>query len=286
MGQATMHRVARTASLAAALVGMTMMAAAAQAGPFDVIRGLPSPIPIPGAHKPAATPASAAGDTGAMMMKAPTPQPPLHGLGTDAVAVVEAATPGSPVQVMDYVFAKQTIQLQPRGKITLSYLSGCLSETYTGGAITMGLKAGTVAGGVRTQALRSGCRAPTPVVLASASEAGATVNRITPFTGANWSERALRGQPVFKWDRALGAAVTVRIHDMDKAGEPVVWEAAAPQGWIAYPATAPKLATGMPYKAEAVANGQVAATAFFSIDPALDVSDSVASRLVPLAPPA
>jgi hypothetical protein len=284
MGQATMHRVARTTSLAVALFGMSVMAGAAQAGPFDVLRGIPSPIPIPGGQKPAATPASS-GDTGAMMMKAPTPQPPLHGLGTDAVAVVEAATPGAPVQVMDYVFAKQTIQLPPRAKITLSYLSGCLSETYTGGTITMGLKAGTVAGGVRTQALRSGCRAPTPVVLASASEAGATVNRITPFTGANWSERALRGQPVFKWDKALGA-VTVRIHDMDKAGEPVVWEAAAPQGWIAYPATAPKLAPGMPYKAEAVANDRVAATALFSIDPALDVSDSVASRLVPLAPPA
>jgi len=292
MGRGGMHCVGgRLASLAAALIGLTA-AGAAQAGPFDVLKNLPGNLPIPGASKPAnATPTSPSGgatggDSGAMMMKAPTPQPPLHGLGTDAVAVVETATPNAGVQVMDYVFAKQTIKLPPKAKITLSYLTGCLSETYTGGTINVGLKSGTVAGGVRTQALRAGCKAPTPVILASASEAGATVNRITPFTGANWNERALRsGLPVFKWDKGFGA-VTLRVHDMDKPGEPVVWEAAAPAGWIAYPASAAKLAPGMPYKVEAVSNGQVVAAALFSIDPALDVSDSVASRLVPLAPPA
>ena len=291
-----MHRVGgRLASLSAALLGLSAAAGAAHAGPFDVIRSLPVPG-IPGMQKPSATPASgpsgskpgaAGGESGAMMVKDPTPQPPLHSLGTDAVAVVETAPPGARVQVMDYVFAKQTFRLQPKAKVSLSYLSGCLTETYTGGAVTVGLKAGTVVGGVRIQQLRAGCKAPTPVILASASEAGATVNRITPFSGANWSERALpAGLPVFKWERSLGSAVTVRVHDMDKAGEPVIWEAAAPAGWIAYPATAPKLAPGMPYKAELVSNGQVVAAALFSIDPALDVSNSVASRLVPLAPPA
>ncbi len=291
---AKMGDLRRAASRVAALVAVTALAGAAHAGPFDVIRSLPVPgnLPIPGANKPANTPASpgtspsGGAEAGAMMMKDPTPQPPLHGLGTDAVAVVETATPGAGVQTMDYVFAKQTIRLPAKAKVTLSYLSGCLTETYTGGTITVGLKAGTVAGGVRTQALRAGCRAPTPVILASASEAGATVNRITPFTGANWNERALHsGLPVFKWDKALGS-VTLRVHDMDKPGEPVIWEAAAPAGWIAYPAAAAKLAPGMPYKVEAVANGQVVAAALFSIDPALDVSDSIASRLVPLAPPA
>lgn len=282
------------ASLAAALFSFSAIATMAAAGPFDVLRSLPSGLPIPGMAKPANTTptnsggsTASGGDAGAMMMKDPTPQAPLHSLGTDAVAVVENATPGAGVQMMDYVFAKQTIHLPAKGKVTLSYLTGCLSETYTGGTITVGMRSGTVAGGVRQQVLRAGCKAPTPVILASASEAGATVNRITPFTGANWNERALRSAlPVFKWDRNLGSAVTLRIHDMDKPGEPVIWEAAAPAGWMAYPATAAKLAPGMPYKVEAVANGQVVAAALFSIDPALDVSDSVASRLVPLAPPA
>lgn len=274
-----------------ALAAGVALPALALAGPFDVIRNLPIPSNLPTAQRPATpAPAAAAPQPGAtpggpMMMAAAT-QAPLHKLGTDAVAVVETATPGAPVQVMDYVFAKQTIKLPAKGKISLSYMTGCLTETFTGGTITVGEKDATVAGGVRTQALRPGCKPPHPIVLASASEAGAAANRITPFTGVDWDERALPpGAPVFKWDTAKHAGVTlIRIRDMEQPGEPVIWEGPATKaGWIAYPTAAAKLAAGEPYKAEAVAGGSVVASALFSIDPALDVSDSMASRVVPLS---
>ncbi|MBS0359795.1 MAG: hypothetical protein JSR98_00325 [Proteobacteria bacterium] len=280
-------------SIAAATVGagLALLPPAALAGPFDVIRSLPIPsgLPAPKPAAPAATaPAAPAGNTaapGPMMVTANTQPSPLHKLGTDAVAVVESATPGAGVQMMDYVFAKQTIKLPPKGKVSLSYLSGCLTETFTGGVITVGQKDATVAGGVRTQAQRPGCKPPNPIVLASASEAGATVNRITPFTGVSWDERTLKtAAPVFKWDKDKFAGVTtIRIRDMEKPGDPVVWEAPVTKDWIAYPATAAKLAVGDPYKVEAVAGGSVVASALFSIDPALDVSDSMASRVVPLS---
>lgn len=263
------------------------------ADPFGALRGmagaLPSSLPsMTGKAKtaPAAQPAAPAGaDTGAMAMRAPTAQAPLHKLGTDAVAVVETATPGAPVQAMDYVFAKQTIALGPKGRLSMSYLSGCRMETIQGGTITVALTGSKVAGGKLAERVTPGCRAATPVVLASASEAGATVNRVTPFTGQNWDERALKSStPVFKWDKALGA-VTLRVKDMDKDGEPVIWQTPVARDWAAYPPTGAKLAAGMPYKAEVLAGDKVVAAALFSFDPALDVADSVANRVVPLTTP-
>jgi len=270
------HVLFAAAALSLAGVGP----AAAQGSPFGALKNM-----IPGMSRTADKPKPGAGDPAAMAMQAPTPQPPLHGLGTDAVAVIETASPGLPVQAMDYVFARQTISLGPKGKLTLSYLTGCLTETIDGGVVTVALRGSTVAGGKRVDRVTPGCRAATPVVMASASEAGATVNRVTPFTGVNWSERALKSaQPVFKWDKAVGP-VTLRVKDMDKEGEPVLWQAAIAKDWAAYPPTAAKLMAGMPYKAEALAGDKVVAAALFSIDPALDVADNLAGRVVPLAAP-
>jgi hypothetical protein len=265
---------------------LSLCARPAQAAdPFGALRNIipnmPA-MPTP-ASKSAASPNPA--DSGAMSLRAPTALPPLHGLGTDAVAVIETASPGAPVQAMDYVFAKQTISLGAAGKITMSYLSGCLTESIQGGVVTVAVNGSKVVGGKRADKVTPGCKAATPVILASASEAGAAVNRVTPFTGVNWNERALKSnQPVFKWDKGLGA-VTVRVKDMDATGEPVVWQAVADKDWVAYPPAAAKLAAGMPYKAEAVSGDKVVAAALFSIDPALDVADSLATRVVPLSTP-
>ncbi|THD58420.1 hypothetical protein [Phenylobacterium sp.] len=237
-----------------------------------------------GAAKPAAT---APGAPGAMaMQQGPADLPPLHKLGTDAVAVVEAATPKASVREMDYVFAKQNFTVGPKGSVTLSYLSGCLTEVIQGGTVTVAATGSHVVGGKLLPRPTPGCKAPHPIILASASEAGATVNRITPFTGVVWDERALKsGPPVFKWDKALGA-VTLRVKDLEKSGDPVIWQAATDRDWIAYPVKGvPPLAPGEPFKAEAVAGDKVVASAIFSISPDLDEADNLANRVVPLSAP-
>ena len=242
------------------------------------------------AAKPQAAPPQArsanAADAGAMQMQSATALPPLHRLGTDAVAVVDDVTGSTAVRPMDYLFAKQTVSLGPKGRMTMSYLSGCLTETVQGGVVTISATGSHVAGGKLAPRSTPGCRAARPIILASASEAGATVNRITPFTGGSWDERALKTpDPVFKWDQALGVA-SVRVKNLDSPGDPVVWQAPVTGDFRVYPAkTAPRLTPGAPFKAEALAGERVVASAVFSIDPALDEADNLANRIVPLSTP-
>lgn len=206
---------------------------------------------------------------------------PLHGLGTDAVAVVEKAKDAGALQEMDYVFAGQTIDLGKKGALTLSFLSGCLTEDITGGNVTVAMGGSTVNGGKRTEKVTEGCEAPKPIIVAAASEAGATVNRATPFAEGQWNERTIKtALPVFKWDQIKGP-VTVKVMAMDQDAPAKVWEEAADKGWIAYPTSAPPLEAGMPYQVE-VSGGGGAAKAFFSIDPGLDVADNLANRVVPV----
>lgn len=294
-GRSAANRAGRFRPLSPAILAVAAALSSASAMPAqayqlgDFLKGVGSQVTshLPATTTPQTKPPTAAtaspDASGAMGLQNGTTTAPLHRLGTDAVAVIESASGTTAVREMDYVFAKQTISLGPKGAVTMSYLSGCLTEVIQGGVVTVASTGSKVAGGKLQTKTTPGCRAATPVVLASASEAGATVNRITPFSNANWNERALKSaSPVFKWDKALGA-VTLRVKDMDKEGEPVIWQGGSDQDWAAYPAGAVRLAPGEPYKVEALAGDKVVASALFSIDPALDVADSLANRVVPLS---
>lgn len=205
-------------------------------------------------------------------------------LGTDAVAVVEAVegAPQAGLQFMDYVFAGQTVTLGERGRLTLSHLSGCLVEEIAGGTVTVSAEGSGVSGGRLQAWTEPNCRPPTPVIAASATEAGTAVNRVTPFTSRGWEERVIkRGRPVFKWSE-IGRPVTVRILHMDRAPVEVVWQSVGSGGYMEYPVGAPPLATGMPYRVEVWDGEQLVRAALFSVDPGLDVPDTLANRVVPV----
>lgn len=211
-------------------------------------------------------------------------QPPVtNTLGTDAVAVVEAidGAPQAGVQFMDYVFAGQTIALGQRGKLTLSHLSGCLTEEIAGGSVIVDAAGSNVSGGRLQARAAPGCRPPTPIVASTATEAGATVNRVTPFAGGGWEERVIkRAQPVFKWE-PLGRSVTVRVLHLDKAPVEIVWQTVS-SGTHAEYAGGASFATGMPYRVELWDGQTLLRAATFSVDPGLDVPDTLANRVVPL----
>lgn len=54
------------------------------------------------------------------------------------VAIVEDASDGIGVEMMDYVAAGKIIQLGAKGKLVLGYLASCTRETITGGRVVVG----------------------------------------------------------------------------------------------------------------------------------------------------
>lgn len=201
-------------------------------------------------------------------------------LGTGAVALVEdvRGAPGAGVEIMDYVFPNQSISLGGAGVIVLTHLDGCLVETITGGTVTVKRKGSEVAGG-RRQSKTINCRVPKAIITAENREAGAVVNRVALFEKMDWSEKVVKtGRPTFKW-KSGGGESRVRIVDLDREEPAIIWRTTTGKSFVAYPKTAPALRVGMPYRVE-VEGAEETKTALFSIDPGLQVDDSLLSRTV------
>ncbi len=208
---------------------------------------------------------------------------PLARMGTTAVAVVEDVTaPAAGVQFMDLVYAGQAIPLGADGHLSLSYLSGCRSETITGGTVTVTPDGALSAGGTVTPSVMAGCTPAGVQIAANATEAGAVT--IRGDGEAADGGRVLRGaRPAFRW--LAGGAGDVRVIDVSQVPSRVMWSGSGAAGWIDYPTEAPALDANKPYRVEVRANGVLVGVARFSIDPALVLPDTLANRLVPVAAP-
>ena len=198
-----------------------------------------------------------------------------------AVALVEAVenAANAGIGFMDYIYPGKVIELGDGGKLTLSYFDTCLTETIAGGRVTVGKGASGVAGG-QVSAKKFPCQRAQMVVTAETGEAGATVSRVTPFAGQDWAEFTVKTpQPVFKWRAASGAA-TLKVMDMDAEPPRLIWQGQVQGGHFAYPADAPKLKIGVPYQIQVSPAGATTIVAMFSVDPDLDVPDTVMARVV------
>lgn len=204
-------------------------------------------------------------------------------LGTAAVALVEDVrnAPNAGVEIMDYVFPKQTIALGGGGVVVLNHLDGCLVETITGGTVTVKRQGSEVSGGSRkAKALK--CRAAKAMITAENREAGAVVNRVTLFKNADWSEQVVTTtRPVFKWKGARSES-RIRVVDLDREDPEVIWETRTRKTFVAYPANAPALKIGMPYRVEVTFEDSDDAPpkVLFSVDPNLEVADNFLARIV------
>ncbi len=108
--------------------------------------------------------------------------------------------------------------------------------------------------------------------------AGAGVTRIPGDASfAEWTVKATR--PTFKWARAGDA--TVVVVDLDADPDTPVWTARVNGSHIDYPADAPPLEVGPPYRVSVTMGGEMLSTDF-SIDPDLGGPDTVTSRVVPV----
>jgi hypothetical protein len=189
----------------------------------------------------------------------------------------EIANTASPFEAFDYLEPGQTIALGAQGRATIAYFETCRVEQVRGGTIEVGIGESRVAGGQLT-ARTIACKGSRPVVVAAASEAGAGVSRA--FAPERWQETTIRaGRPIVKWRGTRGETYTVTITDLELRPGQVVWTGSARGTYLAYPAGAPALATGIPYEARVEGAGLVA-RAVFSIDPRLDIADTPANRVV------
>ncbi|WP_119417747.1 hypothetical protein [Desertibaculum subflavum] len=197
--------------------------------------------------------------------------------GRPAAMVEEVKNaPGAGVEFTDYVFPGQRIQLGPRGELKLSYLASCRSETIRGGTVTIGESQSSVAGG-RVEGAEKPCDTKRFTASVQTAEAGAGVKRLTPFDSKSWAEVALASpRPIFRWEGKGNASIRI----LDENRRPV-WSATTPKSFAEYPANAPPLEPGAPYVVEVSGLG-APLYARFSIDPDLEIADTVANRTVPL----
>ncbi len=198
------------------------------------------------------------------------------------VALVESieGAPGAGVGFLDYVYPGQVVELGPGGVIVLSYFATCLVETVRGGRVTVENGLSKVEGGeVKTEKVP--CQGANITVTSATSEAGASVTRVTPFQGQDWSEWTTRSrQPIFKWTRAGPATVTVINLDTDPPE--TVWTGTVDGSHVAYPTDARPLRIGVPYEVRVSSPDAGPLTAVFSIDPDLEGPDTALGRVVPI----
>ncbi|HYM32389.1 MAG TPA: hypothetical protein VEU47_13875 [Candidatus Cybelea sp.] len=201
---------------------------------------------------------------------------------TSAVALVESVEgQADGLKPMDYVFEHQQLHLSQGAKVTLSHLDGCLVEHVTGGTLTVARGGSTDQGGNIKKERAGNCEPAKPVVAADAREAGATINRITPFQGKGWIERVTKsGTPTFVWPRGMPGKSTVRVFAMDAKPPMQIWQGETNESFVAYPKQAPALARGMPYKVEVAGPDGHTLTMLFLVDPDLDLPNTLASRTV------
>lgn len=189
----------------------------------------------------------------------------------------EIANASGDLEAFDYLEPGRTIALGERGRATIAYFENCRVEQIRGGTVQVGTSESRVAGG-QVSARTIACKGSRPVIVAAASEAGAGVSRA--FPPERWSETTIKsGRPIVKWRGARGESYTVTITDLELRPGQVVWTGSARGTYLAYPAGAPALATGIPYEARVEGPG-MSARAVFSIDPRLDVTDTPSSRVV------
>ena len=205
-----------------------------------------------------------------------------------AAALVEDVkdAPDAGVSFLDYVFPGQTIDLGSKGTLVLSYFDSCMLETIRGGRVTVERGASAVDGG-KVSMQKVACQGDQIVVAAASgeggAEAGAVVDRVTPFSGQDWSEWTVKtDRPTFKWT-STGGAATVSVIDVDRETPQIVWQTSVNGDRVQYPADAPPLEIGLPYQVNVAMTGRATLEAVFSIDPDLEGPDTALSRVVPVS---
>lgn len=190
----------------------------------------------------------------------------------------------SSLRAYDHVYDGMQIDLRPAGVLKISYLATCLEETITGGRVKFQKEGRKLRKGAKSQSAETDCTTNQGNLEKEEKEAFDVVQALSPFQSEQWKERLIKTyQPIFQWPMGFDvASVTLKIHDLDRQDDLVVWQMESSNNHMVYPADAPPLQAGRPYRIEVAYAGGMSRTTVFSIDPGLQIPDSIANRLVPL----
>jgi hypothetical protein len=187
-----------------------------------------------------------------------------------ASGLIKKASAGLPVHAFEQVTIGQTIPLGAAGHLEISYYASCLLETVDGGTVTIGSFSSRVEGGrIATTKDQRSCHPQQVATTASTAESGAAIERVVPaFNPRDWMETTVSvARPVFSPATSLAAPVHLRLLMLDSPQPKLIWEGAVKSLPASYPAGAPPLKNGLPYKIELVGADGKTYAATFSIDP-------------------
>jgi hypothetical protein len=203
-----------------------------------------------------------------------------------AVGLIKEASPGLPVNAFEQVTMGQTIPLGDKGHLVISYFASCMVETIDGGTVAVGSFGSRVTGGriAATQDTKS-CKTAEVATTTATAESGAAIERVIAFDPRDWSEATVSVfQPVFQSPASLGASPHLRILMLDDPQPRLIWEGKVKALPAKYPANAPQLQIGKPYKVELVGADGSTHSATFSIDPGYLSDAGTAATTVLVSP--
>jgi len=212
-------------------------------------------------------------------------------IGTEPVALVEniEQAPEAGVEFMDYLYPQQRVRLGKNGRLTLSYLQGCLVDVIRGGSVLIAGDKRTggslVTGGV-LKVNSIDCQQQHAAITAETSEAGATVKRL--FPNMLIREKSINTiQPYFRLPKDKPGLATVTVYDLEQGGKPrkPIWRKKTEKRFFQYDTNKNRFRRGMPYLAEAVFKDGTTAVGIFSYDPELNLSDRLVAKTILLDPP-
>ena len=192
--------------------------------------------------------------------------------------------PDASVRPFDHVFKDDQVDLRPAGVMKVAYLANCVEEVITGGRVKFRKTGRKLRRGAKAESTDSVCTSADRYIDAEDSDTYSAVQNLSPFSGDQWDERIIKThQPIFQWPMGFRVSqVTASVINLDTPDKAPVWEMDVGGNHMVYPADAPTLLAGVPYQISIAYPGGIVRTNIFSIDPGLEVPDSIANRLVPL----
>jgi hypothetical protein len=202
---------------------------------------------------------------------------------TAASGLIKEASAGLAVHAFEQVTIGQVIDLGASGHLKITYYASCLVETIDGGTVTVGSFGSRVVGGkIATTTDKKSCKTTQVATTASTAESGAAIERVMAFDPRDWSETTVSvARPRFQPSASVATPVKLRILMLDDPAPKLIWEGAVKTVPATYPASAPKLLVGRPYKVELVGADGSKYSSTFSIDPGYVTDNgSVASTVL------